>query len=214
VPPHIAAILITLGLLFFVGLCVVIPMYGLMALFRYPALQIRGSSGAAVRDAAELLLLLFLFGRMVSLLNEFAHGKDLLTAGLTTWLLAGVVAILVHELGHVASAKAVGFRIDFFLAGPVILQRNDVGWTLGFDLTAMRQGAAGMVGWTPVSSDNLRFNWLLATLGGPVASLLFALVILMGLLRVHGSEFERFGYRAGVCGIVSFLTSVLTLWPV
>ena len=45
------------------------------------------------------------------------------TAGGEVWLAVIPTVVLVHEPGHLAAAKAVGFEIQLFSIGPLVVRR-------------------------------------------------------------------------------------------
>jgi hypothetical protein len=212
--PHGTAILITLGIVFFVFLCAAVPAFLLMSLSKFPLLTtIAGSTRPAFLEMLRLLLVITVFGMMMGWLNEFARRNNLPAGGGAIWLLAGVAVVLIHELGHFAAAKAVGFHVTLFNVGPFVLERRDTKWGFRLDLTIMRQGALGAVAAGPHSHDNLRSNTLSIAIGGPLASLLFGFASLGVLLRAPHSEFSRFGYGFGLCGVLSLLAFLASLLP-
>ncbi len=83
------------------------------------------------------------------------------------------IAILIHELGHLAGARAVGFRFLFLEAGPVSVHRMEGGLKFTW---AKKLGFMGRVACYPADFDNInsRMIWYIAA--GPVASLPFALL--------------------------------------
>jgi hypothetical protein len=116
------------------------------------------------------------------------------------------MVILVHELGHLAVAKCVGFKVLSLCVGPMVALKNNQGWKLHFDWNI----SAGMVHCQPTSLDNLRTKWLLTFAAGPVASILFGLAALFLYQQAPDSQF---GNGFGICALWSFLVSVTSLWP-
>ncbi|MBC8366342.1 RIP metalloprotease RseP [bacterium] len=125
-----------------------------------------------------------------------------------TTLLAGVftigVIIIVHELGHFLAARAVGIHVHRFSVGmgPVILRKRGFGteWALsllplggyvrmaGMELAPMEGGEFDETALPPESlyrnkSLGARF---LAIIGGPLANLILAALISIGLLWAGG----------------------------
>ena len=72
--------------------------------------------------------------------------------GPLTLLTCFVVAICVHELGHVAGSLSVRFRVTSFSVGPLMLQKGPGG--IRFRRSPMRLG--GLVTALPVGLENLR----------------------------------------------------------
>jgi hypothetical protein len=85
-----------------------------------------------------------------------------------------VLAVLVHELGHVFAGLLGGMRFLFMAVGPVMLSREGdaLHWRRSRNL-AFWGGFTVMV---PVAEDGFRRRLGLMTAGGPLASLLLAAV--------------------------------------
>jgi len=110
--------------------------------------------------------------------------------------------ILVHELGHLIAAKAVGLnrrRLQVG-AGPLIWSRL---FRSGF-LFEWRIFARG--GWVlalPASEKNLRIRQLLFIGAGPVIDFVLICALCFGLTKLCGSLTAAFTY--GVTGIIVFM---------
>lgn len=105
---------------------------------------------------------------------------------LPTLLIAGVLAIAVHEAGHVLGARLGGFTVRMFTAGPLKLLRDDRGhWQLRRSSTAGEMG--GLVIATPTRTEGLRHSAMLFAGGGPAASLLLGLGA-MAVYRIFGLD--------------------------
>jgi hypothetical protein len=103
-------------------------------------------------------------------------------------LLAGLLCIVLHEAGHLLAGLASGSRLEFLVIGPLALRRGrggrlQAGWNRD---PALAGGAAAAL---PVHPGGLRLRFAITCAGGPVASLLLALVahaVLVQAPGVHG----------------------------
>lgn len=88
-------------------------------------------------------------------------------------VVAMIVALAVHELGHLIAGLAVGFQFSVFVIGPVLVERSPtgsirVGWNR---VPALFGGVAGTV---PTRPEGLRSRFAMVIAGGPCASALLA----------------------------------------
>lgn len=108
-------------------------------------------------------------------------------------IVAAVVTLTVHELGHLAAGLAVGFRFSLFAIGPLLVERNPQG---GIRLARNREPSfwGGVAGTLPVRTDSLRWRFAAVVAGGPSANVLLAVAATIaiswfspshGLLRVE-----------------------------
>jgi hypothetical protein len=123
------------------------------------------------------------------------------------WLVAAV-----HEAGHLLAGRIVGFRFVLFVVGPLRIERPGnrvrVGWNRDFTL------GSGVAVCAPVHTRQLRLRMAATDLGGPIASLVFGLLLLR-----YGDMPEQLGLPAlaktllvivfNACGVFSLLTGFL-----
>ena len=104
--------------------------------------------------------------------------------------LAGAVivlylAIALHELGHVIGGWSSGMRVMFYIAGPLKIAREGSRLTIGRNRNwSLAGGIAGMT-LTPESSVQAREAMIRMVAGGPLASLLAAIVMGLAFTRFH-----------------------------
>jgi len=101
---------------------------------------------------------------------------------------AAILALTVHELGHLVAGLAVGFRFSLFAIGPLLVERTPAG---GIRLAWNRVPSffGGVAGTLPTSAEGLRGRFAVVALGGPLASALLALAahgVLAWLVPSHG----------------------------
>lgn len=135
-------------------------------------------------------------------------------------VLAIVLAIALHELGHVTAGLLVGFRFLKLSVGPFLVQRTPAGLRLGINRTANVTG--GVAAMAPTGNERLaeRMRWMI--LGGPIANFVVA-VVATGFSAKLGSELANAprpqldDYLAwsmlNTLGLISFAFFVLSLVP-
>lgn len=147
-------------------------------------------------------------------------GTAALLALAVTFVTGALLAILVHELGHVAAGKSVGMRFRQLVVGPLWIERKEgrTNWRWNRSLTVA--GGLALCSFEREEELNaklLRKMYRYAA-GGPVASLLLGLTVLGAWMLVRGTELESDllrGLRSGLLmtGLVSFMIGVVTLVP-
>lgn len=123
-----------------------------------------------------------------------------------------LLAIFVHELGHLVAGQIAGFRFLSLAMGPLEIRR-DAG-KLRFARAPLLGGVAGYVRMVPGPTDRLDRRLRLYILGGPIASLLYAFLA-YGLFLAARPWSARgapigayFGYLAALCLLVMALAIV------
>jgi hypothetical protein len=115
--------------------------------------------------------------RDVGLLGSFWR---LVTAVFLTLFLTTAV----HELGHLLAGKLVGFRFNLLIIGPLCLSREGSKLRLGLHKSFAIFN--GLTGSNPAGNQDLPRRLLIFTLGGPLASLIQALLTIFLFLRWQG----------------------------
>lgn len=127
-------------------------------------------------------------------------------------LLAFIVSVAIHEVGHVVAGKRAGFRFAFLLAWPIQVRHRGDG---GFAVRPMFKsglGLGGMAGMAPVKCDNLRQGYLELLRGGPIASLGLGLSsIVIALVSGVGSSVT--GGVFWMMGVISLLLFIICIIP-
>jgi hypothetical protein len=85
-------------------------------------------------------------------------------------LLLYMLAIAVHEAGHVLAGRLAGFRLLLFIVGPFRMERSPDGFRYGVNRSIMLAG--GLAAMTPAGLHDLRQRALIMVAGGPVLSLM------------------------------------------
>jgi hypothetical protein len=107
------------------------------------------------------------------LLHQWA-GLGVVGSGLSA-LAAFYLMLAVHELGHVLAGLCVGFRCRSMRVGPLEIDRS-FRVSLYRGPGAVVQGTAELI---PLATDKLAWRSVPMVLGGPVANILAAIVVLL-----------------------------------
>jgi hypothetical protein len=122
---------------------------------------------------------------------ELAQHRDLLVqVELTVLVLIPllVASVVVHELGHAAADRLLGFRVLVIRLGPLRFARASEGWLMTVDRSqlSLRGPLRARVHSDPVSPDHLRVRHALGVAAGPAAGLLLAAIV--GALGVRSTS--------------------------
>jgi len=126
------------------------------------------------------------------------------------FLLLFLLAVAVHEVGHLLAGWAAGFHFNSIQVGPLPLE-DEYGFVKAhFSLDVMYLGYAGMYANTV---RKLRRRLLIYIAGGPSANLLsvLAVVLISHLMPVSDSGLAT---AAGQFGAISLLLAMVSLLPV
>jgi hypothetical protein len=127
-------------------------------------------------------------------------------------LIAEVAALVLHELGHTLTGKALGMRLRAFVVGPFQWRVRDGRWRFELrpaELFAMG-GATAVVPTDPRQSRR-REVWMIA--GGPLASLLCGGAGLWALLEAPRHAWIREWELLALFATISLLMAVVNLLP-
>ena len=123
-------------------------------------------------------------------------------------ILALFIALAVHEMGHLLTGLAKGFRFELFVVGLLGIKRTDQGvkFYLNKDIGMM----GGVAATIPVrqSRDN-RKKFALMVLAGPLSSLLFGLLAFVILNLCTSGAARGFWLVAGACSVGLVLATTL-----
>lgn len=126
-----------------------------------------------------LMFWLLAQSRLSSFQFHVLRTRDVGLLGNFWWLVTAVLITLflttaIHELGHLLAGKLVGFQFNLLVIGPLRLSREDGRLRLGLHKSFALFN--GLTGSNPADSHDLPRRLLVFTLGGPLASLIQALV--------------------------------------
>lgn len=166
-----------------------------------------GIAGGLVVGGAGVIVGQQLRGRGV----EVPVGLESLPlVALTLWL-----AVVWHELGHVAGGWLAGFRLQLFAVGPLRFERRGPRYRWSFNRSLGLWGGFAATSPDPASlpaGDALRRKMLLVVAGGPVASLAGGL---LGLPLWVGDPLPpHLAFGVLIFAVTSIVVGVCTLVPV
>jgi hypothetical protein len=126
-----------------------------------------------------------------------------------TYILAIFLAIVIHELGHLAAGWIVGFRFDTLRVGPISLY-----FEYGKLKVSFRKSfpAAGYAGMRVDRIRRLRKRLLIFVAGGPIANLLSAAATALFLAYTR----PKSSWLAAFCDMfwmISTISGVINLMP-
>ncbi len=150
----------------------------------------------------------FLFGqRSGSLHAMIGHVDAFGVFDILLLPLSFFIVILLHELGHLAGGMTRGMRFMLLIVGPLRLRRTVSG--LKLDWFARLGTFGGLAVAMPAPSRNTPREFLPLVIGGPLVSLLLAVLMfaLMGPLE------GRWALHAAIVGALSALIFVATAIP-
>ena len=131
------------------------------------------------------------FGYEATALISALDGVDYLL-----FAVSGLLAVLLHELGHLLGGLAGGMRLLMFAVGPLRVARTAGGLRLGRH--SLRSGVLGFVAMLPDPARPFAPQYGALIAGGPAASLVCALAGLAvalasaGSLAMHATAFAIF----------------------
>ncbi|MBF9237040.1 M50 family metallopeptidase [Hymenobacter sp. BT683] len=127
--------------------------------------------------------------------------------------LAWLLAVLLHELGHVAAGHWQSFRFYWLAVGPFMWKKK--AGRVRFEWNKNLNTAGGMALSVPPDDHELRRRFIAFALGGPLASLVWAGVAigLFALLPAAPGAGQVLMGTIGASGGISGLLVVLTLVP-
>ena len=141
------------------------------------------------------------FGYEATALISALDGRDFVLFAL--W---GLLAVLLHELGHLLGGLAGGMRLLMFAVGPLRVTRTAGG--LRFGRHSLRSGVLGFVSMLPDPARRFAPQYGALIAGGPATSFICALAGLAvalandGLVAVHASAFAIF------CTLALLITAI------
>lgn len=130
-----------------------------------------------------------------------------------TAVVAGYLAILAHEVGHVIGGRLAGFRFALLVAGPLRVERDSATGRIRAGLNRELSLAGGIAGSLPTDTHALPRRLGLMVAGGPGASFLLtgiAATLLSGPAR-HAPPLLT--TLLGIMLIISCGLGVVTLIP-
>jgi hypothetical protein len=132
--------------------------------------------------------------------------------GLALLFLCEWITVFFHELGHAVAGWASDMQLASFMVGPFVAQKRAGKWKVQFSLAGILN-MGGAVATVPLHLKDLRRRMAFEVAGGPVASLVTALVAFAVLLAIPGSAFEAWWKVPAVVAALSACATVQNLIP-
>ncbi|HVB35287.1 MAG TPA: M50 family metallopeptidase [Patescibacteria group bacterium] len=136
--------------------------------------------------------------------------------GLWFWielLIADLVVVFVHELGHASVGLALGMRLRAFTVGPFQWQIREGKWAFQFqpaNILALTGGSAGLV---PTKLTDSDWPELCMIGAGPAASLCLGVMALWATLAAKGRPWEPAWELLGLIALISLVAFAINLVP-
>lgn len=141
------------------------------------------------------------------------HGLAVPAATLLALLVSGWLQLVVHEAGHAIAGVAVGLRPVALGVGPLRMERGAGRWQLR--RVPAIAGIGGFALLLPQGADPSPRAQVLYILGGPLANLLLALLVVLPILLLPlsgpvaaaGLSFAAVGALIGLVNLLPFTTA-------
>jgi hypothetical protein len=164
--------------------------------------------------AAQIIWVWLVYSRLLHWTGARGMHRVHLDPG--TWFLtlglAIYASITIHELGHFALGRAVGFRLVSFRLGPLNWMYRSGRWRLRLQPGSYLGGHTAMV---PENADDLRGQAMIMTLGGPLGSAALGAAGLGLLFGIPGPAWPvALGEFVVLVTSMGFGDFVLNLFPV
>lgn len=131
---------------------------------------------------------------------------------LVVYLLSFILAVALHEIGHVVAGNLAGMRFVFMMVWPVQIRRRGHKGIIIRPMFNAGVGLGGLAGMVPRSGQDMRKAYLWMLRGGPLTSLISGIIgILVGLLTGFSTTIA--GAIFWQIGIINFLLFLLTIVP-
>lgn len=149
------------------------------------------------------LLLTPSFIREIKSLQPLQNAAVLLSIPIAVW-----TAIFIHEAGHLCAGILAGMRPLFLLAGPLKVSFENS--KLNIHLNKVFSTWGGLALATPREGSNRKWSLPTMIAGGPLASLILALVAGSATYQLTG----WYRFPIGILAIMSLLIFIATLLPI
>lgn len=126
-------------------------------------------------------------------------------------LLAGWIALAVHELGHAIGGRLARFRFQLLVVGPLRVERDEATGRVTAGLNRELSLYGGVAASVPLDTANLGARMATVVAGGPVASVLLAAGAWGLALVAAGAPFAQL--QLVVLGMLSAGVACATLLP-
>jgi hypothetical protein len=132
--------------------------------------------------------------------------------GLVLLFICEWISVFLHETGHAIAGWASGMSLASFRVGPFIAQKDAGRWKFLFSLPALLTSGGG-VSTIPLHLNHIRSRMAFEVAGGPVASLVTAIIAALIVLLIPGSGWEAWWKFPAMTAVISAGAAVLNLIP-
>jgi Zn-dependent protease len=181
-----------------------------------PLPRISGDGTSKLLDAIAWLVQIAGYIWGMSLWNKWAWNQGLSRSyGLldfSAFVLAVLVTIVVHELGHAGVGRALGMRLRSFIIGPFQWRVSEGRWEFKFTLSQIlsARGGAGVV---PSRPEQNRWEEICMIAAGPAVNLVVGVIAACAALTAQGQPWERWWHFLALLATISFITFLGNLVP-
>ncbi len=127
-------------------------------------------------------------------------------------LVAALVIIVVHELGHALAGKTLGMKLRAFIVGPFQWRISDGKWEFRF-LPAKIFATGGATAVVPTTLEHFRAQQICMIAAGPFASLVGGLIAFCAALAATNSHWEPAWLLLALIATLSLLGFIVNLIP-
>ena len=161
-----------------------------------------------VRDTAAVLVFLASFYTAVFMEND---ARGALVLSLLISAVFSAICVLVHELGHAAAARVVGWRVHLIVVGPLAFAPRR-GRFVRVAGRGRRQDIGGWVNATPPPGRAWTDGDIPFILGGAIGNLVLAIASVLAALALYEAERRA---ATGLLGLaaISMVFAVANLVP-
>jgi Zn-dependent protease len=178
--------------------------------------RISGDGTSKMLDAIAWLVQIAGYIWGMSQWDKWGRSQGLPRAfGLLEWtgfVLAILITIVVHELGHAVVGKALGMGLRSFIIGPFQWSVKEGRWTFKF-VPAQILSASGGAGVVPASLNQNRLEEICMIAAGPAVNLLLGVLASCAALTALGQPWERQWHFLALLATISFITFAGNLVP-
>jgi len=161
-----------------------------------------------VRDTTAILVFLAAFYTAAFLVIDH---RGVVVLALVISAVFSAICVFVHEIGHAAAARAVGWRVNLIVVGPWAFAPRRRRF-IRIRSRGYRQDLGGWVNATPPLGLTWKDGNIPFILGGPIGNFLLAIISALAGLAIHGTDRHVFTALMCLAGI-SMVFAVSNLIP-
>jgi len=128
-------------------------------------------------------------------------------------LLADLISVAVHELGHAGAGLGLGMKLRAFIVGPLDWSVREGKWEFRFRPAALLGTEGGRAGLLHTSAADWRWRDVCMIVAGPLANLCLALVAMWATVNAEGRPWEPGWELLALISLISAFKFVGNLIP-